>query len=352
MIFLDKMAEQRRFLPMTETSRRGLLGDFLAIIALIILALILIWGATHLFSLVRDWVASSRGGTAATGLTVTAPAQARSGERFTVSWKNNTGKEGTYAFVYQCKSGLAFKTAFATGTPQQIPCGVAYRLPASLGTSAALMPVLTSNASTTVPFSILLGTTTTTPTVLAQGNASITIMPGAVAYETIPGGGSTTPRPSDRPVPSGPPDLAVRIVGVGYIDPVTDAFVVGAPNSPAALSAVQFDIINVGSGSTGNWSFSAVLPTGTGYTYRSPVQAPMGPGDHVLNTLRFSGTAVNGGEFTVTASDARDMNTKNDTARVFVPGNAYPAYPYPQYQQQGYQQQYQQQYEYIPYQAY
>lgn len=332
---------------MKEEQKHGLLSDIVVIIALIILTLILIWGAVHLFSLVREWVSSSSGGQKQeSGLVITAPKEVRSGETFSISWKNSSDKQGEYAFVYQCKAGLAFKTAYATGTSQRIPCGVAYRLPPAEGTLLRLTPSLTSNASTTVPFSILLATGTSTPTILAQAGSSLTVLPGTVSYETIP-------QPSDHaggqgntayPAPSGPPDLAISIIGIGYIDPVTDQFIVGAPTSPAALSAVQFDIANVGSGSSGTWSFSATLPTETNYPYRSSEQAPLGPGDHVLNTLRFSGTALNGGEFNVTASSPRDTNTRNDTARVFVPGNAYPAYPYPQYQQQGYQYQ---QYEYI-----
>jgi hypothetical protein len=322
-----------------------LLGDILAIITLIILALILIWGALHLFSLVRGWISSSIGGQKQeTGITVTAPKEVRSGETFSVSWKNNSGQQGDYAFVYQCKSGLAFKTAFATGTQQQIPCGVAYRLPQAEGAVLRLTPSLTSAASTTVPFSILLATGTSTPTVLAQAGSAVTVLPGAVSYETDTYAASGQTGTYDA-TQNSPPDLAVSIVGVGYIDPVTDQFIVGAPTSPAALSAVQFDIVNRGSGSSGVWSFGAKLPTETRYPYRSPEQAPLGPGDHVLNTLRFSGTALNGGEFSVTASSPRDLNTRNDTARVFVPGNAYPAYSYPQYQQPGYQ--YQPQYEYI-----
>lgn len=317
---------------MTEEQKsRGLLGDILAIIALIILALILIWGAVHLFSLVRGWVSSSSGGQKQESeLAITAPKEVRSGETFSVSWKNNSGKKGEYAFVYQCKAGLAFKTAYATGTSQRIPCGVAYRLPPAEGTTLRLTPSLTSAASTTVPFSILLATGTSTPTVLAQAGSAITVLPGSVSYETVPHPESAQTDGYDAAptAQSGPPDLAVSIVGVGYIDPMTDQFIVGAPTSPTALSAVQFDIANVGGGSSGVWSFSAVLPTETNYPYRSPEQAPLGSGEHILNTLRFSGMALNGGEFSVTASSPRDANTRNDTARTFVPGNPYPAYPY------------------------
>lgn len=334
-----------------EQKSRGLLSDIVAIIALILLALVLIWGAVHLFSLVRGWISSSSGGTKQeSDLSITAPTEVRSDETFSISWKNNSGKQGDYAFVYQCKAGLAFKTAHATGTPQRIPCGIAYRLPPTEGMVLRLTPSLTSNASTTVPFSILLATGTSTPTVLAQAGSSLTVFPGAVSYETIaqPSGYDGSTGNTAQGEPSGPPDLAVHIVGVGFIDPVTDQFIVGAPTSPTALSAVQFDIANIGGGPSGLWSFGATLPTETNYPYRSPEQAPLGPGDHVLNTLRFSGTSINGGEFAVTASSPRDTNIHNDTARVFVPGNPYPAYPYGANYAQPTYYDYQPQYEYAP----
>lgn len=322
-------------------ARRGLLGDLLAIIALIALAIILLWGAYHLFGLARNWFSSAiPGDSSRTALVVSAPAEVRSGTSFDISWKNDTGTEGHYAIAYQCKPNLSFKTKNAQGAVEPIPCGTAYRIPAESGTSMTIMPSLTGNASTTVPFSILLAVGTSSPSVVAQGNGLIGVLPG-VALENVAGESGS---PS-VPARSGPPDLTVRIISVGFIDPATDSFVVGAPTMPGALSAVQFDIINVGSGSTGTWAFSATLPTASGYVYRSPSQSPLGPGDRILNTLRFSGTAVNGGTFTVTASDSGDMNTKNDTATVFVPGNSYPAgYQYvPQYQG-GYPQT---QYEYI-----
>ncbi|MBM3272115.1 hypothetical protein FJY94_02415 [Candidatus Kaiserbacteria bacterium] len=323
-----------------ERRRTGLLGDIVSIVALIILGLILIWGAYHIFSLSKGWIASLfPRSQESSGIVITAPGEVRSGTGFDISWKNKTGKEGGYAFAYQCKSGLSFVMKNANGEPEKVPCGTAYRIPLSLGTSISLKPTLTG-ASTTVPFSIILATGTSTPTVIAQGNSTLTVLPG-IDLEPIPGPGSAGATENPRQ-PAGQPDLAVTIIAVGYIDPGTDQFVVGAPTMPSALSAVQFDIANVGSATTGSWVFSAVLPTGTGFVYRSPSQVPLAPGEHILNTLRFSGTAVNGETFTVTASDTRDMNTKNDSASTFVPGNPYPQYA-PTYQY------YQPTYDYIYY---
>lgn len=323
-----------------ERRRTGLLGDIVSIVALIILGLILIWGAYHIFSLTKGWIASlfprSR---ESSGIVISAPPEVRSGAAFDISWKNETGAEGGYAFAYQCKNGLSFMMKNAKGEPEKVPCGTAYRIPLSLGTSISLKPSLTG-ASTTVPFSIILATGTSTPNVIAQGNSTVTVLPG-VELETIPSPGSAASTDGPRQV-AGQPDLAVTIVSAGYIDPATDQFIVGAPTVPGALSAVQFDIANVGSATTGTWVFSAVLPTGTGFVYRSPSQTPLSPGEHILNTLRFSGTAVNGETFTVTASDTRDMNTKNDSASMFVPGNPYPQYA-PTYQY------YQPTYDYIYY---
>jgi len=124
-------------------------------------------------------------------------------------------------------------------------------------------------------------------------------------------------------VPATPADLVVRILAVGVIDPATGAFVNRTPASPADVAAVQFDIANEGGSSTGVWYFDAQLPTTyAGYLYTSPGQEPLGPGDHIINTLRFTPVISGGGIFNVIIDPqgrVNESNKTNNTATQFIP---------------------------------
>jgi len=120
-----------------------------------------------------------------------------------------------------------------------------------------------------------------------------------------------------------PADLSVHVLAVGIIDPATGEFTDRAPVSPSDTVAVRFDIANNGGSSTGAWYFSAQLPTAPApYRYNSPEQEPLGPGDHIVNTLRFSPTASGGGIFNVIVDpqgEVRESDKTNNTATQFVP---------------------------------
>ena len=349
------------------------MSSVVAIIAFIVLIVIVLWGLVHLTSFSRTWLGSLL--TRSTpGIVVSVPKIATSTEPFNVTWKYTTAAKGTYAFLYQCKSGLQIRTAGQNNTENLVPCGAAYTIPGA-DTSLSVTPYLSGTSSVSVPVSIIFMPSATS-TSGAQGSASVLIrVPGAmptpvvatvmnpVASTTQTVTTSTTqPTTNQKParVYRGAADLAVRIVAVGVIDPSTGAFVRRPPTSPDDVSAVQFDIGNVGGSPSGTYYFEARLPTQNGYTYSSQPQNPLGPGDHVLNTLRFTDANPMGGNvyLTITTEDANNVN--NDTSQ-WMNGtgynySAYPAYEYQQYQyvppqpmydpQYNYSQQYYQQYTY------
>ena len=149
------------------------------------------------------------------------------------------------------------------------------------------------------------------------------------------------PRPSYAPAPRpvSPADLSVHIVAVGVIDPNTGAFIARAPYSPNEISAVQFDIQNIGGSPSGSYTFQAQIPTSQPYTFSSQIQRSLAPSAHVINTLRF--TPAVDGTFSVQVFGA-DYNTSNNSASRWVSG----APIYQQYNQ--YPQQYPQQYNQYP----
>ena len=109
-------------------------------------------------------------------------------------------------------------------------------------------------------------------------------------------------------------DLSVKIIRVGYIDS-SGALLTNRPIREGEVVGVEFDIANVGHGNTGRWYFEAHLPTMIPYTYRSPAQKSLAPGDHIVSTLRFTQFAH--GLFTVIVDPSgtiRDINRANNEA--------------------------------------
>ncbi|MBI5457449.1 hypothetical protein HY971_01860 [Candidatus Kaiserbacteria bacterium] len=139
---------------------------------------------------------------------------------------------------------------------------------------------------------------------------------------------TTTPVAPARSPVVGPTDLSVQILSV-------------EPDG-AGGGVATFDIGNEGQSSTGAYSFTAQLPTADGYLYNSPVQSSLAPGDHIVNTLRFS-SAISGVFSVVVDTSKNESNTSNNYAsrQVSMPyvnyNYNYNPQPYPQYQYGQYQ---------------
>lgn len=331
--------------PTGPARKPGLLANILAIVGFIILIIIVIWGVLHIISLSSPWFSGMFSGTKNSEIVVTAPAQVAANSPFVVSWKHASANRGTYAILYQCVQGLKIQIE-----GNAIPCGAAYTLGNATGT-ASMLPTLTGTTSVSTGISVLyipstVGTTgpeatgtavvrivsgapVQTPPVVVNPNPTPTPTPKPTPKPTPGSTGSPQAKPQPKPV--SPADLSVRIIAVGVIDSYTGAFVARAPYSPSEVSAVQFDIQNVGGTPSGSYTFSANIPTSQPYTFSSQVQPSLSAGSHVVNTLRFS-PAMNG-TFSVQLHGA-DSRTSNNFASIWVTGAAqqYPQYPsYPQY---------------------
>jgi hypothetical protein len=184
-----------------------------------------------------------------------------------------------------------------------IPCGAAFSV-ASAATTMILTPTLTGAASVKASLSIVFIPAAATGT-RVQGTAVVAIDGGSngaakEATAPTPKVEKTTAIPAPakqtpKPVQASPADLSVTIVAIGIIDPMSGQFVNRPPMYAEDMAAVEFDIANVGGSASGSYYFEANLPTQTGYTYTSPLQSSLAHGDHVLNTLRFTQVAQNGG---------------------------------------------------------
>lgn len=337
--------------PKGPARKPGVVANILAIIGFIILIIIVIWGLLHIINLSTPWFSGMFAGKK-TEITVNAPATVSANSPFVVTWKYSTSNRGTYAVLYQCVTGLKISV-----DGNAIPCGAAYTLGNATG-SASMIPTLTGVNSASSAISVLFipsAAGTTGPE--ATGSAIVKVVKGAVAAnptpivetpvvtqpepeptpvvtEPTPVVNKPTPKPTPvyvAPKPVTRADLSVRIVAVGVIDSYTGAFVARTPYSPSEISAVQFDIQNVGGTPSGSYTFEANIPTTQPYTFSSQVQPSLGAGAHVINTLRF--TPAVDGTFSVYVNGS-DGNKSNNSASRWVTGayNTYPTYPqYPQY---------------------
>jgi hypothetical protein len=331
--------EQKLLPPKQESAGMSLLSNTLAIIGFVILIVIVIWGLIHIAALSTSsfgsWFSSSP------KVTVTAPANATSGQAVTISWKTSDTSAGSYSFLYQCEQNFEFTTQAQNGLMNRIPCGASINVGSS--TSAMIMPIVAGSSTVSVPVSIVF--IPSSGGTHSEGSATISVAPVVQVVQTQPAAQTTVqPSVSQKPATqttakpttkkttptysyatkhasnynlvahsaSGPADLSVRIIAVGVIDPYSGALINRPPASPSDVVGVEFDIANIGGSSTGTWYFQAQLPIPAPNTYTSVAQISLVPGAHILNTLRFS-QAIPGGTFTVIVDPIGQVVESNKT---------------------------------------
>ena len=306
-----------------QSQNPGILANILAVAGFIILIIVIVWGAYHLLRLTGSGVSSlfSRfGGSSA--ITISVPSETRSGAAFPLSWKHTANEAGSYVFLYQCKSGFRFDVTSAQGRANPVPCGTAFNVGTS--TSLSLTPMLAGTTTTDIPVSIVFTSTATSTAARPQGTATVRVVAGT-ATAAPPAAPSTNTSAPAAPRPVGKPDLSVRILAVGTINPASGAFENRYPMLPNDIAAVQFDIANNGSAS-GRYYFTANLPMQGGYLYTSPIQGSLTAGSHVVSTLRFGPVQSGGGTITVNVdatSAVSETNEGNNSAAMYISSSAW-----------------------------
>src|SRR3990167_8379725 len=124
--------------------RASLVSNTLAIVGFIIVIVIVLWGLFNIATLGTPWLSSLFDGSS-DSIKVTVPATVTSGTPFAITWKYSTSEKGTYAFLYQCKDVVHFRSDVA-GAPATIPCGAAYTF-ATTNNTLTLTPQLSGTAS-------------------------------------------------------------------------------------------------------------------------------------------------------------------------------------------------------------
>lgn len=252
-----------------------------------------------------------------------------------LTWEN-AGRPGSYLFSYSCTEGVAIDLTDEAGE-RSINCDTNYNVGdvTTLTLSAQSEKERYANIDYTVSF---LGTNDTTPR--AAGSESLTVVNpdirNLLAVETDTtteeGAAATSEEPTVEPVipttpsnpttppfeqeytyaiptsdPNGRTDLAVRFLNVGTL--VGNSFVAGAVEQDES-GAIQFEVKNLGTKTSNDWTYTVALPTGG--NYQSPDQDPLKPNERAVVTIGFPAGADAQHTFTVTIDTDGDRSSLND----------------------------------------
>lgn len=134
--------------------------------------------------------------------------------------------------------------------------------------------------------------------------------------------GSTTVAMSSAQ--NGLPDFIVRINAIGYLATSSaESFIASSTVPSGNRPAIRFTIKNIGRGATGQWRFSASIPTQSAYVYQSQLQQSLNSeGDSIDYTLGFDQANKGAGQtISITANfdnSIAESSTNNNTASTTI----------------------------------
>lgn len=267
-----------------------------------------------------------------------------SGKVFSVTY-NHIGKRGggeeIYDIQYRCSDGLFFKLITNDGNQAPLFCDT----PADIGnlgtTTINLLPILSKNdsATTTIlitynrtgvngktmtksadievvkPLTLKNGAPPANPSSANEAGGAVSRTAGEETSQLFKiGDYSTTTTTTYQNQPSNPNgyvDLAVRILGIGTVDKNTGQFTATSTLKSSDRIAIRFDVMNVGTKTSKEWSFSASLPTYPWYIFQSGAEPPLSPGDKIRFTLGFDNIEKTNGNLVVLNADPNNQISDN-----------------------------------------
>ncbi|MDD5068901.1 MAG: CARDB domain-containing protein [Candidatus Pacebacteria bacterium] len=146
--------------------------------------------------------------------------------------------------------------------------------------------------------------------------------------------------PANNYYGNGLPDLAIRVIGIGTVDPYTGAFRPTGQLYSNQRVGVQFEVRNDGGTATGRWAFNADLPTNADSSFESDLQPSLRPGERIIITIGFDNLDTNysddyryddyrydyRGNYTAPVTitldpdrDIRESSENNNTLRISIP---------------------------------
>lgn len=269
---------------------------------------------------------------------VTKNSVVNTGEAFTLTW-TQMPRPGTYSFSYECTEGASIDIRDAQNNVVGLNCAT----PLSLGSQTTLDIIVTSEKQrfTDITYSVAYRPNDTSREMLTS-NSQITIVNASIptravatdepAEGTVAGESTSEPEAVPQspntglvagtpttietliyaiPVsdPNGTVDLAVTYLGVGELEGKT--FIPGGTIDKDAQGAFQFSVQNIGTKTSKDWTYEALLPSGI--EYASKVQDVLKPNEKAIITIGFEGlTQVGIERFGATVTTSTDVNTNNN----------------------------------------
>jgi len=272
----------------------------------------------------------------------------KTSETVTLSWAD-AATDGAFFFSHNCVAGVAVDL-LAEGTLQGIECDTLY----NLGNTTEADIVINSEKDqyTDITYTVTF-IEDGDAVAAARGDGTITVVNEDISnlfadnnqpeatFPAPPDPESTTPsEPTPEPTPTTEPTPAVAGTATAN-NPTTPTYLpvytmpVSDPNGRTDLAtnyvtagniigdtffaqaivkdhrgAVQFAVINLGTKTSRNWTYTIALPSGRDYT--SPEQGPLKPNERALITVGFPTPDVSSHTFTVNIDESTDSTTLND----------------------------------------
>lgn len=267
-----------------------------------------------------------------------------SGEMFTIRWNDMGG--GTYTFAPQCSLGTVVSVRTSEGDLREISCSESLTLPSD-ATGLFLSIRSGEQRFSDVPFTVTYDpekgdahvaesrVTVVNATVPTRPEVTVTPVeptivvvskPAPVVTESVkPAPITPVTKPTAKPTqpaasvvsilptsfPNGFTDLKISYLGVGTM--VNGVFVPQATFNPNETAALRFEVKNIGTKTSADWTYALALPEGL--TYTSETQTPLTPNERAIFTVSFelgdtktASVAIGG-----TVATKNDTDTKNNT---------------------------------------
>ncbi len=267
------------------------------------------------------------------------------GKSATITWKKDE-RPGTYTFSYSCADDVTVEIVSPEGM-RAVSCDMRY----SLGDTDNVSLVVTSKKTDPINLSYAISFMRESDIgPIRIGEQTLAVIPAVTLAEGDKKDGEVlgendkkeeefvkdeivtpeAPKPSkpapvmvtrpepqvvyEIPVsnPNGFTDLATRFIGSGAI--VGNKFVAGSIKREDD-GAIQFEVKNIGTKTSGTWTYTVTLPDGD--TYTSPKQTALKPNERATITIGFATPDKASHTFSVVV-DIDDKNSSNDSFKKTV----------------------------------
>lgn len=258
-----------------------------------------------------------------------------SGESFQITW-TEVSREGAYGFMYQCTNGVAVDVR-SGGEVTALSCDEILPLPDGVF-DIDIIATSEKQRFIDLPFAISF-TQVGTDSALFEKNARITLVNASIPQsadilaeneeegemteeeaesETLGGQSATALAPivTEEVVsliptsdPNGFVDLKMTYLGVGTLE--GNIFMPAGTIDADEKGALRFEVKNIGSKISDEWTFDVLLPTGSSYT--SEEQAPLKPNERATITLGFEVSETGSKAIEGSVDSDEDTNSSNNS---------------------------------------